>query len=146
MKNKRGWIKVTEAVIAILLLIAIILVALKEDIPQNETKEQEIHNAQRAILREIQLTESLRDEIIGTDDEVEWADLPAGTKSKIEDETPVTLDCVAKICSPSDECILPDGIAPESTDEENIYVETVMITTNTETYKPRVVKLFCWEL
>ncbi|MBU2615874.1 MAG: hypothetical protein KKC19_02110 [Nanoarchaeota archaeon] len=147
-KNKKGWIKVTEAVVAILLISTVLLIVIKKENPLEDTTDIEIYNIQKAILREIQITDALRAEIIGTSGEIEWENLMTETpqtKDKIQGRTPANFDCVAKICSPSDTCILPDGVAPENPSGENIYVEKVMITTNLITYNPRVLKLFCWE-
>jgi len=147
-KNKKGWIKVTEAVVAIILIVVVLLVVIERESPIKSSANQEIYNVQKVILREIQITDTLRDEIIGTSGEKEWEDLTTETpqtKNKIQERTPANFDCVAKICSPSDTCILPDGVIPESPSGENIYVEKVMITTNLITYNPRVLKLFCWE-
>ena len=147
-KNKKGWIKVTEAVVAIILIVAILLVVIERESPIKSSTNQEIYNIQKAILREIQLTDTLRNEIIGTSGEIEWEALMTETpqtKNKIQEKTPSNFDCVAKICSPSNTCILPEEVIPESTAEENIYVEKVMITTNLITYNPRVLKLFCWK-
>jgi len=146
--NKHGWIKITEAFISILLLAVILLFVVKQSDTGTQKESSDIYNAQLAILREIQISAPLREEILATGTGViEWDDFPSGIQDKIERKTPLSLDCTAKICPPSDQCILSGSSAPET---ENIYVEKIMITRNADSdateYNPRVLKLFCWEI
>ncbi len=137
--NKKGWIKILEAFISILLIISVGLIVINRggvsgDI-SNEVYEKEI-----LILREVQLNNTLRESILNSEPPIEWddADFPANVKDKINEKTPGYLECNAKICKINSDCIL------EEHSRENIYAESVIITSSLETYSPKQLKIFCW--
>jgi len=139
IKNKKGWIKIVEAVLAIVLLSSAVIIVIGHMNVGKSDFSSRVHNDEIYILRGIQLDDSLRDEIVATEGEVEWDDFPAVTKAKIIAETPSYLTCEAKICSPESSCLLtspPDG---------NVYSEGVIITSTINVYEPRALKIFCWE-
>jgi len=138
-KNKRGWIKIVEALVAILLISGVVLIAITQSRGAKEDIYSRIHNDQIAIIRDIQLSNSLRTEIIGTSGTIEWADFPAQTKARIIEKTPNYMNCSAKICSTDDICVLSGN------EDKAIYAESVIISATLETYNPRRLKLFCWE-
>jgi len=141
MKNKRGWIKVVEAVVAIVLLSAVVLIVIGDLNTGESDFSTRIHDLEVSILREIQLDYTLREWTVNTTEEVEGDDagFPISIKAKITSETPSDLTCEAKICVPGSSCLLaspPDG---------NVYSEGVIITSTINVYNPRVLKIFCWE-
>ena len=145
--NKRGWLKVIESFIAILLVMAIVLVVINNKDISGDDASSTFYNTEKSILKEIQLNSTLRGEIIDTPEgtELDGVDFPQQTKSKIETKTPSQINCTAKICSPSDICLLTDEkITLLGIKEKNVYVESVMITSTFDTFSPRVLKLFCW--
>lgn len=137
MKNKKGWIKIVEAFISIMLVASIFLIVLNKG-PENKDDDfSRIHEAEIAILREIQLDNGLRNEILDAQESslpIEWNGFPA-------EKVPNYLDCVAKICDVDDSCMLQN---PPQTD---IYSESVIISTTLQTvvFDPRQLKLFCWK-
>ncbi len=145
--NKHGWLKIVESFIAILLVMGIVLVVANNENVRREDISSIVYNAQKAILKEIQLNSGLRSEIINTAAGTGWNDtgFPSQTKSKIISKTPSNLNCIAKICSPSDICLLADDKITElGIKEKDIYAESVMITSTPQTFNPNVLKLFCW--
>lgn len=136
--NKRGWIRIVEAFIAILLIMGVILIIING---QRGIVEMSggVFDFQTGLLKEIQFNDTLRSSILSTSGEVEWEDFPQDLMDKVSDRTLPSLECVAKICSPESECVIPQ--------QENIsvYAESVLISSNLNTYKPRKLKLFCWE-
>ena len=142
-KNKRGWIKIAEAFVAILLLAGIVLFVISkgsDDVGSDASAV--VQDIEISILRSIELNNTLRAEVLATNGEVEWATFASqapGTKIAIENKIPRNLNCEAKICNPSGSCALP------GTQEKNIYAESVMITSTLNSFKPRLLKLFCWE-
>lgn len=142
IKNKKGWIRVAEAFFAVLLVAGIVVVVAGGNNAQRGDLFERAQETQIEILREIQLDDSLRAEIIGTSGEVEWDDeeFPSEVKQKIQDEKPVWLeDCQAKICNPGETCNINE---PQ---EDNVFSESVIISANLTEYNPRVLKLFCWD-
>jgi hypothetical protein len=139
MKNRKGWIKIVEAFIAIIFLMAVILVVIARQDNQRVDLSLGFRNTEISILREIETNNTFRDEILGTTGSLELSSFPAKTKAKIESRIPINLICTAKICEPSGPCVLSNS------QEQNVYVEQVMITSNSEGFGPRMLKLFCWE-
>lgn len=142
MKSKRGWIRIVEAFTAILILAGVVLIVVgNQGISKSDNSEQ-IKNAEISVLREIQLNETLRAEILSTSGVIEWNDFASSapqTKGYIEEQRPNYLDCSAKICSPGDFCLL------DNNEEKNIYAESITISSTLSQFNPKVLKMFCWE-
>jgi len=136
--NKKGWIRIAEAFISVLLVIGAAIIAISGGV-QREDASKKIYDIEIPILREIQLNNSLRGEILGTNGIIIWENFPPETKSKITVETPEWLECTAKICPSESTCLL------EGESEKNIYVQSVLITSTLGNFNPRQLKLFCWE-
>ena len=143
IKNKKGWLKIAEAFVAILLIAGIVLIVINRGSnQQSEDASSLVKDVETGILRKVQLNEALRTEILGTSGEVNWAMFPTqapNTKATIENNIPAYLSCEAKICNPSGPCSLA------GTQNKNIYVESAMITSTLSTFKPRMLKLSCLE-
>jgi len=137
-KNKKGWIRIAEAFIAVLLVIGAAIIVVGGGI-QREDISEEVYDIEIAILREIQLNNTLRSEILGTSGTIEWDGFPSGTKNKIIAKTPGWLECEGKICPPESTCLLGE----ES--EKNVYAQSVLITSTLYNFNPKQLKLFCWE-
>lgn len=142
MKNKKGWIKIVEAFIAILLVAGVLLVVINRGYIGKKDISSQVYDVEVSILREIQLNDALRVEILNATVpiEVTEGDVPQ-TWGKITDRTPNYLDCKAKICRMGENCEL------EEYPEKDVYVQYVVITTTLETPEEeqlRQLKLFCW--
>jgi len=149
VKDKKGWVKIVEAFLAILLVAVIIILIVGRSNVREENYEERISNAGILILRDIQLDDILRQFIVDTNGEIDWDDdeFPSSVKERIEERKPSWLECVAKICDPANECVLSDEKINEfELKEENIYTQSVVITSTTSTFNPRQLKLFCSEL
>lgn len=144
-RHKKGWIRIVEAFVAILLIAGIVLVVVEQDQNRREDVSSRIYGSIISLIREIQLDNNLRTEIINIQDSglpVEWEEFNASapqTLAKIIEKTPGYLECVGKICATNDQCLLANS--PDKT----IYAESVIISSNLQTYRPRILKLFCWE-
>lgn len=142
MKNKRGWIRIIEVFIAILLITGILLIVLDKEEGLEKDISSKIYKAEVSILREIQLNNSLREDILDLDvtNPVEWEGeyFPSNVKSKITSRTPNYLTCKAKICSLDSVCDLSES------SEDDIYAQSAVISANLQKYDPRQLKLFCW--
>ena len=140
-KNKKGWIRIAEAFIAVLLIIGIAIIVVGGGI-QIEGTSEKVYDVEISILRAIQLNNTLRSEILETSGTIEWDDFSLQapkTKNKIIAKTPAWLECVTQICFPENPCLLRE----ES--EKSIYAQSVLITSTLDTFNPRQLKLFCWE-
>jgi len=139
--NKKGWIRIVEAFVALLLVSGVILIVLSDGLLENEDRSSKIHDAELAVLRDIQVDETLREDILNAPIPIESIDegFPSDVEDRINLRIPNYLECIAKICEITSECDLDDS------PEKSIYVQSVAITTTSGEYKPRQLKLFCWE-
>ena len=147
IKNRRGWIRIVEAFVAMLLIAGVVFVIIGNEQNKREDVSSEAYTSMVSILREIELDGNLRSEIINTEDSslpVEWADFSVSaqqTRARIMEKTPGYLKCVGKICAINDVCLLAQDAQNQ---EKTIYADSVIISSNLQTYNPRILKLFCW--
>lgn len=151
--NKKGWIRIVEAFMAILLIVGVLFTIINiQNVDQGETS-QKIYKSQIAILRNIENNDNLREEVLG----VPKAELPVrwdqfdsrglgNVSDRIIEKTPNYLECHAQVCNITSSCeymnINPGG-APE---DVNLYAQSVGITVTTASpsFDPRQLKIFCW--
>ena len=139
LKNKSGLIRIIEAFAMILIITGILLTVLNKGYISKSDNSEKIYEIEQAILREIQLNNSLRNDILALEDlPIEWENFPPNVKNEIISEAPINFECEAKICNLNDLCSLNKEI------EKEIYVQKTIITANLEKYSPRKLKIFCW--
>ena len=142
IKSKKGWIRLVEVFIAILLLTGVLLIVVNRINPSDKNSLSiEISKKELAILRDIELNNSLRTDILGATIPVEWNNFGSelqNVKNRIIFLTPSNLECEAKICQINEACFT-NGFS-----EKNIYTNAIFISSNLNTYSPRQLKLFCW--
>lgn len=139
--NKKGWVEIIEAFIAILLIVGVLLIVIsRNSSSSNQDISTRVYNSEITIIRAIELNDSLRDKVVKSPVPVEWDNesFPADVKSKITALTPSYLTCVAKICSTSDSCFL------SSYSQQNVYSQSSLISGTQLTFTPRKLNLFCW--
>jgi hypothetical protein len=143
VKNKRGWIRIVEAFVAILLIAGILLLVVGQDYLQKEDISVGIYKEEILILRQIQLNENLRSDLLTVSTlPIEWNDFStnglSNVESHIDSKVPSNLECVAKLCAIDILCDLTTTL------DKDIYAQQVIISANLNDYKPRQLKLFCW--
>ena len=145
MVNKKGWIKVVEAFTAVLIILGVVLVFLNKGVIQKEDISEKVYDAEHSILREIELNQSLRDEIMNVGNEtlpIDWDFFDnknlTDVKNKINEKTPDYLKCEAKLCLLGQLCTI------EKYSDRDIYAKSIAIATSQNVYSPRQLKLFCW--
>lgn len=144
IQNKKGWIRLIEAFMAILLLISVLVIVI--DYKQSEIKNDPstIYPAQEFILRTIELNDSLREEIINSDIPLlsNETNFPSGILEIIDSNIPSNIRCVSKICGVLDYCEL----FGEDEVKTNIYTESIFISSIPGNYDSKQLKLFCWNI
>lgn len=141
--NKKGWIRLVEVFIAIVLLTGVLLIITNKVSSEKDNFQIETSKKELAILRDIELNNTLRTEILSVDSSnlpVEWRNFETqfpNVKSRIVYLTPKNLECQAKICLIDDLCVLKE------LSNGDVYAESVIISANSTTYSPRQLKLFC---
>lgn len=156
MKNKRGWMKIVEAFVSILLVVGVLLIVINKGYIGRDIST-EIYDAELSILRGVQVDEILRNNILISNRSgynhlsnesalpIPWNEFDdneerilQGVKDKISEQVPDYLACIARICELNDECIL--GTQTEG----EIYTQHITIVANYQVFSPRQLKLFCW--
>ena len=142
VKNKHGWVRIVEAFIAVMLIAGVVIVVLSQGYAGEKDVAPEVYDVEILILREIQLDNGLREEILVLDItnpvSSEDATFPAIVKSRIDARLPDYLECVEKICEMDKICAMDYYI------EKEVYAQAIGITATLQTYNPRQLKLFCW--
>ena len=138
--KKKGWIRIIEAFVAILLIAGVLLIIIGEEHLVNPDANSEIYDSQLNVLRSIQMNDNLRQSVLNASTPVKSddAEFPQDVKNKIEYLTPSYLECKAKICQIELECDL------DSLPEKDVYVQSIAITATLDNYDPKQLKLFCW--
>jgi hypothetical protein len=147
IKNKRGWIKIIEAFVAIMLITGVLLIVINREYIERRDISEKVYAVELSILREVQSNTTLRKSILETETEdlpVKLNDgvFPLNVKNKIFNRLPNYLNCTARICEMSDFCMLDDISA-----DKNIYAQSIAITLivgEEKEFDPRQLKLFCW--
>ena len=136
----RGYIKIIEAVVALILISAALLIVLNKN-PDGNDVSQRVYSDQLTILRSIQTDDDLRNEILEIQElpvEFDSEKFPQEVKNKITGIQPDYLECSAKICVLDEICEMSEY------KEGDVYVQSVGITATEDLYNPRQLKLFCW--
>lgn len=146
VNNKKGWIKIVEAFLSVIMIVSILMLILSRDYTKEKDFSEEIYEKEETILREIQFNSLLRKDILKTPESdlpINWEDFylkgVGEIRNKIEDKEPVYLDCKAKICKIEDDCSFNAGIF------KNVYASSIPLFADFEIYNPRQLKLFCIE-
>jgi hypothetical protein len=142
MKGKKGWIRIVEAFVAILLITGVVLIVINRGYLEKDISE-DVYKNQIEVLREIQLDEKMRSEILAIDETkvnetVRWEEIPQSVQNKILYSSRLDLNCTAAICFLDKICAL------EKYPEKDVYSRSVAIAANLTDYNPRQLKLFCW--
>ena len=127
MKSKRGWIRIVEAFIAIMLIMAVLMSIYSK---QPEKRSNDIDKMMSSILDEIVNENSLRQDIIGNKTE----DINLFVSERI----PRILNFTVRICKVEDICSL-------DVYHENVYAQERILSSTIQTYNVTKLKLFVWE-
>ena len=135
IKNKKGWTEVLEVFFSILLLAGVLTIIINMNSHQTNSKFENIYKEESLVLKEIQLNNSLRSEILNSP----LGYVTGNINQTINKKMPSYLECLGKICVLNSECIADD------LPEKEVYAKRVLITSDLNKYEERELKLFCWE-
>jgi len=140
-KNKKGWIKVVEAFMAIVFLIGVIYMVIGSGKFKEETSGL-YEEKEYEVLLKIQTNETLRQEIVSqTDFTIDSND--TGFSDMIKDFLDLNkipgATCYTKICGSMEDCVIDRNL------EGNVFTSEILITNSITTYSPRKVKMFCMD-
>jgi hypothetical protein len=146
VENKRAWIRMLEATIAIMLVSSVLVIVYVRN-PRSDgfTIEELIFNMQRKILSDFSSNPELRENVLkvgGIGGESAFSELESYADKFITDEFGFLL----LVCPLGDVCKM-DSSTFTQTREKNVYVEEVIISADfSEGYNPKRVLLFVWEI
>jgi len=138
-KNKKGWVEVVEAFMAIVFLLGVIFMIIGSDKIQR-TDNVFHEGAEHDILLKLQANETLRQEVISQSDftiDSNDTGFSAVIKNFLDENTIYGSTCYTKICDSVGECNIDRDL------EGDVYTSDVLITSSLTTYSPRKVKMFC---
>jgi len=128
--NKKAWIRIVEAFIAILLVMgAILFIFVGQD--QIPDISEDVHERQSQILDVIVKNETLRNDIIH--------EYKGRVDGILENMIPASWDFETKICDVDDLCNL--DITPNDRD---VYVAERLVTSSLTEYSPKKIRFFVW--
>lgn len=142
--NKRGWIRIVEAFLSVLLITIVLVLVVNQQNTSQQDSSPKIYNYEIYILRLIELNDTLRSEIINVSNSAmpstsdNSTTFPSDVITQINAAAPSSLTCGAEICSTNSTCgfwLIMNN---------DIYAQRIFITSNLTTYNPRQLKLFCW--
>ncbi len=140
-KNRKAWIRIIEALVAILLMAGILLLIVQSQSSGEKDISSKVYVTENAILREIQSTSTYRNYVLSVANSEEFEDFDSSLKNHIINRIPEYLSCTGKICD-----FGFDSSCNIESSEEDVYVKSVMIAGNSTIYDPKLLKIFCWEI
>src|SRR3972149_8071948 len=139
IKNRKGWIRIVEAIVAVLIILGVILIVLSKGGVQKEDISEKVYRAEYVILREVELNESLRGEVLSAGPlPIDWLNFDPGltnVKNKITEKTPGYLECEGRVCWLNQTC------TTDAYSGKDVYSKSISITTTLQIYSPRQLKL-----
>jgi phosphatidylethanolamine-binding protein (PEBP) family uncharacterized protein len=129
--NKRGWLKVLEAVIAIAILIGVLLYIMTTSAPKKDMSTT-AYEKEKYILDTISKNDTLRSDIIDSDN--------YKVNLTIEKMIPNTWGYETRICELAEIC---NGINIPL--DKDVYAAEIVVTSTDNQYTPKKLRLFVWE-
>jgi len=127
MKNKRGWLRILEAVIAIMLIMSVFVFLFVRN--RDSTNSEEILELEKIILSQIAEDDDLRSRVLAKD----LGSLENFVKPKI----PEGFSFALKICEPEANCVLDEY-------REEVWAGETIISSSLVQYSPKKLKIFMW--
>lgn len=143
MQNKRGWIRILEATIAVLLVSSTLVIVYTRQPDRVVDASEYVYLLQKELLSDISLRDDLRSYVLtSTEDQVD-SRLHMFVSSKV----PATIGARIKVCDLTDP---PSPCKLNSTDlaatgESDVFVEETVLSSNITNYDPKKVRIFIWE-
>jgi hypothetical protein len=141
-RNKRGWIRILEATIAVMVIAGVLLVVYSGEVEESTARQDSIFILQKQILNQISHKDDFRALVLESSGESTELDNYA------REVLGNSLNFSLRICdltTPASACNMNSDDFISVMDRE-IYVEEIIISGNYATYNPKVVRLFVWYL
>ena len=132
--NNKGWVRIIEVFLAIMIIIGAILIIASKIGPKTDISDS-VYQTQREILDLMSKNSTLRTEIIETS---QRKNNPI-VQNFIYDLAPIGWEYSTNICSLNEVCPNPKDIY-----SADVYSTEVIITSNLTDYSPKKVRFFAW--
>lgn len=151
-KNKRGWLRILEATIAVLLISGVLIFVYSRQPSAGTDSAEYFYSLESELLSDISSSSELRLNVLNADDnnpnDPDYMALNDFVSSRIID----VVDFYISICdlgSDEDFCKM-DTETYIATKEKNVFVQDVVISADLGVgedakYNPRMLRLFMWE-
>ncbi|MFH1451841.1 MAG: hypothetical protein ABIF88_01565 [archaeon] len=140
INNKRGWMRILEATIAVLIVSSVMVVVYSGHVDRDSGYDSYISNLEMKVLMDISSDKVLRTLILGGDlSELETINL------NLRDKIPTAFNYSLVVCDLGEPCKLDSDTFIE-TYGSDVYVEDRIISANVTYYNPKKVRLFIWEI
>lgn len=129
-KDKKGWIKIIESFISVMIVMSVFVVMLARQ-PEFSTQEEELTRIQKHILDQVVNDIGLRNNVLeGNTENIEKI---------VGDFIPEGFSYIVKTCPLGDICSANIPVTNE------IFVEEIIVAANLTEYQPTILKLFFWQ-
>lgn len=129
MVNKKGWVRIIEAFVAVILIAGVIIYFYSTGI-EKPKRGEEIYNFEKTALEQIASDSGLRGQILNNN--------PTNAKLFVQSIMPPGFIMELKICEINDICPLGGDYKQE------VYSSERIITSTLTTYNPKKIKIFMW--
>ena len=152
MRNKRGWMRILEATIAVLIVAGVLVVVYSRQEIRGVDQTDYFYNLQRQILMDVSSRSNLRLAVLKTENvNDDYFDV---VNDFIRLRIPEAFNYTIRICelgSDVDFCKVKDSKIVGEIRDKNVFVEEVIISADLgdgsePKYEPRKLRLFVWEL
>jgi len=128
MRNKKAWIRIAEAFIAITLIFSVFITLYSKQATKTDISD-EVYSLQEALLKQIANDEGLRQNVLNNDN--------ASIIKFSEDKIPKSFNYTIKICNLNEICSMDNY-------KKEVFASETVISSTLTTYNPKVVKIFMW--
>ena len=139
MRNKRGWIRILEATIGVLMISSVLVVVYSWQIDRGVGPEDYVYSLQNQILADVSSRSDLRSDVLRGETE--------SLDEYVREKIPAGFDFALKVCNltnPPTPCKL-DAVEFIALKDKDVYVEEAVISADFQAYSPKKIKLFVWE-
>lgn len=152
MNNKRGWIRILEATISVLIVASVLMVVYTKQVDRGVEPADYFYSLQRQILSDIAISSDMRINVLNVVDNDESDSNYLVLVTFIEEEVPDFVGFSLSICelgSFEDHCKMRSSDFIK-TMEKDVFVEDFLISADlgdgtNHKYDPRKVRLYMWE-
>ncbi len=151
VKNKRGWIRILEATISVMIITGVMMAIYAQHTTVRKTNSQYFYNLQTQILSEISSQTTLRFNVLNAVDDNPNDSNFSAINYFINEKVPNSVGYSIRICK----LTLEKGFCKMNpsayiiTRNKNVFVQSVIISSGIrdgeKVYDPKKLRLFVWE-